>query len=181
MDQDQEFQKAIQERFRQLPRVVQEAIVSADVSKHLRELADSHKLHLDQWESLENEVQYTLLGIQHTDKLAENIQKTVGVPADVAQSLAGDISRIVFEPIRQQLERELDHPDAVAATTTGVEDVRAQILAQNKEQPAVVPATPPAAPPAGKVERAPMPASYAAQPSHERAAIEGDPYREQIA
>lgn len=202
MDEDKEFQEAIKERFAQLPKVVREAITSADISKRLRELADTHKLHIDQWESLENEVQMTLLGIQPSDELAANIKKEVGVRDEVAESLAADISRVVFEPIRQELERQLEHPDAVAATTTGVEDMRTQILADESSVAAtptitpvtptsiipatpaptpVIPATPPPPPPIEKVERAPTSPSYApAVPSHERKTIDGDPYREQL-
>lgn len=180
----------MQERFKQLPPVVQAAITSADVQKHLRELADSHQLHLDQWTLLENEVMLALLGFEPVGDLGKNIQSEVGVTSEVAQSLAADISTIVFGPIRQELERQLDHPNAIAAATTAVEDVRTQTLASEHAAPVVpapaptpvVPATPPSAPAVtSKVERAPLSTTYApSQPSHERKAIEGDPYREQL-
>jgi hypothetical protein len=79
-----EFQEAIKERFLKLPKVVQEAIVSADVQKHMRELAETQKLHLDQWESLENEVQMTLLGIHAAEDLTKNIEARVKVSNEVA-------------------------------------------------------------------------------------------------
>ena len=183
MEDTSEFKTLVVERFKKLPKVVQKAITSADVSQHMRALATTHKLHLDQWESLENEVQYTLLGIQPAEELAKNIQKEVGVDETTAAALAADISKVVFEPIRKELERELEHPDATAAITTGVEDVRAQALATS--QPAasapVVPATPPPAPNTIKVERAPVSPSYAPKvASHERKTVDGDPYREQL-
>jgi len=52
----------------------------------------------------------TLLGFQSTDKLAINIQNEVGVPEETAKNLSADISRLVFDPIRQELERQLEHP-----------------------------------------------------------------------
>src|SRR5262245_51423759 len=112
---EQELDQKLKERFHQLPKVVQDAITSADVQKHLRELADTNKLHLDQWESLENEVMMTLLGFQKPSELASNIKGSLEVPDQVAQDLAVNISRIVFEPIRQQLERELGNPQATEA------------------------------------------------------------------
>lgn len=210
MDKEQEFKELIKERFQKLPKVVQDAIVSADVSQRLRELADTHKLHIDQWETLENEVRYTLLGIQPTDKLVENIEKEVGVDHETALALAQDISEIVFEPIRQELERELDHPQAVAEERTDVEQVRDQVLAaeggsapvsaavpaftQSVPAPAealaatpaaaappVAPATPPNPAPQITIERTNATPGYVPSvPSHERKAIEGDPYREPI-
>ena len=94
-----------------MPNVVQNAITSADVRERMRELADTHKLHLDQWETLENEVMMTLFGIVPVDELQANIQKEVGVPEEIAKELTENISKIVFEPIREELERELEHPD----------------------------------------------------------------------
>ncbi|MFA7309602.1 MAG: hypothetical protein WC050_01720 [Candidatus Paceibacterota bacterium] len=191
MSDDNDIDEIIKERFKQLPTVVQQAIISADVEKELRALAQTHKLHIDQWGTLEDQVQMTLLGIIHSDDLASNLQKKIGMPQSEAEALAADISRVVFEPIRQELERQLEHPAAVAAKTTGVEDVRAQILSDStKSAPAAVvpvtvatvaPGTPPSAPVSVQVERAPASSSYVpATPSHERKTIDGDPYREQL-
>lgn len=199
MDKDNELGELIRERFASLPAVVQQAIVSADISKRLQELAKKHNLHLDQWEALENEVQLTLLGVKTSEKLSENIQSEIGVDVQTAIALATDISQIVFEPIRQELERQLEHPAAVAEKTTGVEDMRTQVLTDAAHDvstaaaqsapaapavasaPAIAPGTPPAPPVTAQVERAPVSSTYApAAPSHERKTIEGDPYREQL-
>jgi hypothetical protein len=202
-----ELQRRLQERLERLPHVVQDAIKSSEIEKHLQELANVHKLHLDQWELLENEVKLTLLGFQPTENLAQNIKKEVQVDDETAETLAKDISRLVFEPIRQELERQLEHPAAVAEKTTGVEDMRTQMLTDaahdvsavaaqsapvalapapvsapaSTPAPTTVPGTPPSQPVIAQVERTPVSSSYApAAPSHERKTIEGDPYREQL-
>ncbi len=192
MDENTEFKQLIQERFERLPKVVRNAILSADVQKHMRELAEKQNLHIDQWETLENEVQMTLLGILRSEDLAANIQKEVGVSGDVATILASQISETIFEPIRKELERLLEHPDAAATKETGVEQMRTQVLANSQTPaapdqapaspaPTIAPATPPAPPLTQKVERAQLPPTYAKSvASHERKAIEGDPYREQL-
>ncbi len=178
---DTELEKALKERFEKLPPVVQNAITSADVEKRMRELADTHKLHLDQWQSLENEVMLTLLGVQPIENLEKNLISEVRVTAEIAKSLAGDISKIVFEPIRGELERQLEHPDAKAATVTDVEAARAQLLTTEAAPApvAVAPATPPAEPPTAKAERAPISESYkAGETSAARKSVHDDPYRE---
>ena len=199
--EEKDFKDKLAERFAQLPKVVQDAITSADVEEHLRTLADTHKLHLDQWEKLENEVMLALLGFQRSEDLQKNIEGEVGVDAATAALLATSISRVVFGPIRQELERQLEHPDAVAKATSGVEDMRTRILADSAEHAAtptapeveavppatttpvarIAPATPPAPAPNTKVVRASAtPPEYVSVPSHERKTVEGDPYREQI-
>ena len=166
------------ERFKQLPKVVQDAITSADVEKRMRSLADTQKLHIDQWEALENEVMLTLLGFQPVEDLEKNIKSEVGVDDVTAKSLAEEISKIVFEPIRGELERRLEHPEAKAESLNGVEQAGKEAL-QAETTPAVAPATPPTPPNQEKVERAPVSESYkSGQTSTERKEVHEDPYRE---
>ena len=181
MDQEEEqLKKQFEERFKTLPKVVQDAITSADLDKRLRELAQTQKLHLDQWDLLENEVKLALYGFEPVESLAKNIQSEVGVSPEAAKALSEGISKIVFEPVRQELERQLEHPDAKAQTESGVEAARTEILSADKQRQVVVPATPPASLPQGKAERAQIaPADPQKTPSHERKDIVGDPYREQ--
>jgi hypothetical protein len=179
-----DIQEVLKERFVQLPKVVQNAITSEDNAKHLRELGEQHKLHIDQWEILENEVMMALFGVIPIENLESDIKKEVGVSDEIAKSLTENISKIVFEPIRQELERQLEHPEAKAADVSGVEAARTQILSGEANPlppaaPAVEPATPPTAPPTEKAVRAPISEAYkAGEPSSARASVADDPYRE---
>ena len=202
---DDTLKKEIQERLGQLPRVVRNAITSSDVEKKLRNLEAVYKLHLDQWEKLEKEVMLTLLGFDDPKDLEENIKKEVAVSDGVAAALTAEISKTIFEPIRQELERELEHPDAKAKEESAVEGMRTQMLGEqrteNSEQkiargeqvpeeklpvvasplpaPSVVSATPPPPPPTEKAVR--MPASGAYKPGEASAArkdVHDDLYRE---
>lgn len=174
---DKELDTRLAERFKQLPQVVQSAITSADVEDKLRELSEKHKLHLDQWEKLENEVMLTLLGFQQAEDLPKNLEREVGIPAETADTLAGDIAELIFFPIREELERETEKSEE-----TGPGTAPATPPPMSTPPAAPTPATPPPPPPIAKVERAPVSSSYTSQAkSHERPAIEGDPYREPIA
>jgi|SRR5665213_719383 len=167
---EKDFDLKLQERFKQLPQVVQDAINSADVEKRMRSLADTQKLHLDQWEALENEVMLALLGFQPVEDLEKNIKSEVGVSDEVAASLSAEVSKIVFEPIRQELEHQLatgGGPAAVAPTQT------------TTSAPAVLPATPPAPKNEEKAVRAPIAENYkTGEGSGERKTVHDDPYRE---
>lgn len=202
-----ELKDIFEERLKELPQVVRDAITSVDIKKQLQELANHHKLHLDQWQLLENEVMLTLLGLEEPESLQENIKKQIGLSDEIAASLAADISKIVFEPIRQELERELEHPEAKEKEVSGVEAAREQALAN--QQPAdsassverrastptspqdssgssqlaarssPIPATPPPTPPTEKAIRAPSSGAYkTGEASSQRRDIADDPYRE---
>ena len=182
------------ERFAKLPPSVQGAITSADVEAHLRELAKTQQLHLDQWDLLENEVMLTLLGLAKSSELKQNIMKEVGVSDEVATVLAGDIAEYVFKPIRDELERQLEHPEAQVAKASDMDAMRTQVLSDQDSTGMPPTITPPTmaptiptntpsatAPSDGKVVQGAISSTYAPQtPSHERKTIEGDPYREQI-
>lgn len=183
---DQTIDGLLEERLAELPRVVRDAITSSDVEDRLRKLADTHKLHLDQWQVLENEVMLTLLGVKHIEDLPANIKSGVGVSADVADALAESVSSGIFEPIRQELERQLEHPEAQEKKVSGVEAARdaalANAAAEKASTPAasaVQPATPPAAAPEVKVAKpAENPNYKPGETSAQRAAVHDDPYRE---
>lgn len=194
---DQNFEQKFAERLALLPQAVRDAIEKADVEKRLRALADSRQLHIDQWELLENEVKLALLGFEDVANLPKNLEEVVGLDAGSAGALARDVSGAIFEPIREELERELGHPAAKEEEVSDIEAARRQILAQKGAAPApdartqapenattalmVIPATPPPPPPSGRAIRAPVSGSYGAQqPSTARMVIEGDPYREQV-
>ena len=181
---DTELQAKLAERFKALPKSVQDAITSADVEAHLRTLSDTYKLHLDQWAILENEVMLTMLGFQKTQDLAKNIRAELGLEESAATALAGEISNVVFAPIRAELEQVLPEPEG-SSSAEGALETRSIPVGPSAPKPMVAPviaATPPRATPEKKVERAPTSPTYiGAVPSHQRAAIEGDPYREQVA
>src|SRR3989344_694350 len=121
---DEELKK----RLAELPRAVRDAISSADVEKKLRELSEGHKLHLDQWQILENEVMLALLGFLPLEELESHIKDQVGVSAEIANILTTEISASIFQPIREELERELESPDAKEKKVGELDAVRSEAL-----------------------------------------------------
>lgn len=239
-----ELEVQLNERFAQLPKVVQNAITSADIGKRLREMAETYKLHLDQWQTLENEVMLTLLGFQRAENLEENLKKEASIPTETASALVSNIAEMIFQPIRKELERGLESPSmreermsgteppadssrpvaekpvaSIRNTEYGIQDTNvtpmqtsAQTMIENipprpiEVKPAnqlavspplnaarsaasgehsvpqnVLASTPPPPPSIEKSVRAPISSAYTSQaPSHERKAVDGDPYREAI-
>lgn len=170
-----DFETKLATRKAALPKVIRDAIDSADIAARLRGMAEKHRLHVDVWELLENEVRLTLLGFEDAANLAKNIEKELGVPAADAESLALDINESVFEPIREELERGLGSPQAKEVEVTELETLRTQAIAAERASGS----TPPPPLLTAKATRAPLSSAYvASQPSHERKAVDGDPYRE---
>ena len=143
----------LQALFAALPPIIQDSITSADVEAHLRALSDTHQLHIDQWVILENTVMLSLLGVTKIEGLAHEIETKVGIEAKDAALLAGEISTIIFDPIRGEIEAHM-------------QKTRSIIPESPKEKVVPIDATS---------------TTYLAQvPSHERKNVDGDPYREQV-
>lgn len=160
-----EVQKILKDRFDQLPPPVQQAILSANVEKHLQELAGKHKLHLDQWISLENEVMMALLGIQSVEDLGKNIASEAEIPRELGEQIADDAFELVFEPIRQRLEQELGNPNATNEVAPAEAARQAAITQAHKDEE-------------GATKSAPR--SVQNVSSAKRSAIVSDPYREPV-
>lgn len=179
---EHEMHELLAEHLAQLPRVVRQAIASADLEKRLRDLATTEKLHIDQWQKLENEVTLTLLGLQPIESLVENIRINVGVSADVARTLAERTNELVFIPIRQELERELEHPEAKEREVSAIDAARNDALSAANtatEGESQMPSTPEGSAPTVKVSRPTDSTAYRpGETSAARASVVDDPYRE---
>lgn len=209
MNNDKEIHDLIKEQFAKQPLPIQKAITSADLQKLLRKLAQEYKLHLDKWQILENQVTLTLLGFQPASELASSIHNEVELSEEESVRLADAIALQVFEPIRKELERILEHPEAEEKKETAIEGMTAQVLAQSESHddatasvaapispvvdtsssPADLIQTPSAAATSQETEAVPSPVvtrgsispTYTpGAASTERAAVEGDPYREPV-
>jgi hypothetical protein len=93
------------QRFNEVPKLVQEVIRSPDTEKHLRALAAANKLSPEQYEPLENEVMLALLDFQPIERLGHNIKIVLGVSDKFADRLVADIANLIFDPLRQALDR----------------------------------------------------------------------------
>ncbi len=102
-----EQKQQLSDAFSSLPKALQESISSSDVQAKLRDLAEVHKLHLDKWSLLENEIMMVLLGLTEPNDLAKNISKETGLPLEQSQEITDSVTKIIFTPIQEKLRETL--------------------------------------------------------------------------
>ncbi|MBI5456224.1 hypothetical protein HY969_00620 [Candidatus Kaiserbacteria bacterium] len=185
--------KILEEQFAALPKAVQDAITSGHIEEKFQKMAEKYKLHLDQWQQVENLIMLTVLGLSEPENLVEKIVSETNIGRERADDIVNDVAVTVFKPIREELERELGHPQAKEEQFSDVEKLRNNVLSSEKKDitpsakipqdapvPAnPVPATPPALKPDEKVTRAPASGAYKpGEASSIRADVHDDPYRE---
>lgn len=105
------LQQTIQERFGELPKVVQHAITDSNVAHTLQRLSQKHKLHFDQWELLENEIMFVLLGLEEPEDMAKNVAQELSISEEAAQPIVSDIVQEVFVPIRKLIQHSSSTPE----------------------------------------------------------------------
>ncbi|MFZ2593862.1 MAG: hypothetical protein WAX38_03770 [Minisyncoccia bacterium] len=101
---EQTTEEIYKDAFNALPKIVQDAINSSDLTGKMRKLAEKHKLHLDKWSILEDEITFALFGITPPENLVGSIQKELGISMEEAIAINNDAVEIIFEPIRLQLQ-----------------------------------------------------------------------------
>jgi hypothetical protein len=109
-------EQQLKDAFLQLPEVLQKAITNADVQANLRKLANTHKLHLDKWVILENEIMMALLGLTDPNDLPRNISEQILIPIEQAREITDSVTKIVFDPIQEELQREIGESQSTLET-----------------------------------------------------------------
>ena len=183
----EDIQKLVDEQFSTLPKVVQDAITSGHIAEKFQALAPKYKMHLDEWQRIENLIMMTVLGLSKPEDPDDRIAEATKLDKDQVKTIVDDIATTIFLPIREELERGLGHPMAKEEEETDVEKVRQGVLAgerasaQAAAQPSVAPGTPPSPPPEEKASRGPASGAYKpGEASSERKSIQDDPYRETV-
>lgn len=119
---DQETQKLITEKYRQLPFDIKKAIVSSDYEKKLAEIYQKYQLHVDQAGSLELETTMVMLGIIHPADYVQNLVSNAGIPKEKATTIANEVNNKIFLPIRSSLMKMAEEMEKEAEEENKVEE-----------------------------------------------------------
>lgn len=102
---ENDTQKIIQERFRELPKSLQKIITAFDFRNAFDDISERHNLHIDQAGNLENETMLALLGFESLDDFETNLEKNIPIDAETAQKIADDVNNRIFLPIREEMQK----------------------------------------------------------------------------
>lgn len=95
----------LQEMFRALPKDIQDAIFSLDVSEKINTIGRKNSLTVDQLGEFGSEIGLVLLGATKVSEFVDNLAERLKVSKDYALRLAGATNTEIFSPIRSSLEK----------------------------------------------------------------------------
>lgn len=156
MDKTEEI---IKEQISKLPKIVKDAISSANLGDKIKKIANKNMLHIDQAGILINETMFVMLGLEPIEDYKENIRRELNISRDRAQTITAEIDKEIFVSVREAMKRERNieinleaRPlgESVVNKTEESEDIKRQIEKQNIQKPiAPLPPNLPIAPQVG--------------------------------
>ena len=102
---DSEAKKIVTEQFKKLPKDVQSAMLDDGLSEKIKKIGGAHKLSENQAISLDNETMLVLLGLEHPKDYIRNIGRALAMSAEAAKSVAVDVNKEVFGPVKESLKK----------------------------------------------------------------------------
>lgn len=94
------IQELIQDQLDVLPDSVREAVDSQEWRRKVYDIGRKYSLKIDQLGALEQSTYYTMIGLIPSGSYISELVNQVGIPRDIASSLAKEIDDGVFEDIR---------------------------------------------------------------------------------
>lgn len=102
-----ELEADLKERFEKLPKDVQEAILSVDYEKTLKEITQRYRLHIDQGAKLETETTLVMLGLTSPKHFSKHLIFEARIDPKVAGFIADEVNDKIFRPIIVSLHETL--------------------------------------------------------------------------
>ncbi len=93
------------EKYRALPKEVQEAIFSVNTAEIIRQIGEKHKLMIDKIGELADETGLVMLGLGHPNQFISHLTERLEINRELAKEIAEEVNSKIFFPIREHLKK----------------------------------------------------------------------------
>jgi len=94
----------IQNRYRNLPKSLREAIASFDVASVVQNIVEEHRLHIDQGGELADEIDNVLVGDTGREIFLPTIKKRLHIDDKTAKDIVRAVNDHIFVPIQKNMQ-----------------------------------------------------------------------------
>jgi len=95
----------LKEKYATLPKDLQEAVLSVDSNKVLREITKTNKLHIDQAAEMSDETGLVMLGLTHPGEYVANLKNRLKISEEQARAIAKEVNEKIFVEIKESLKK----------------------------------------------------------------------------
>ncbi len=100
---DEQNNQLILERFRELPKVVQEAIVNSGWENKIRNIAQKHNLVIGDASILESNTFLVMLGIISPKDYFSTLKNELKLPEEILNDIVNSVEEEIFKEIKEKL------------------------------------------------------------------------------
>ncbi len=100
---DQDTQKIIEDRFRELPEQIREVITESGWEKTIRNIVSKNGLRIDQGSVIEHETLLIMLGFETPEDYLNNLINEAEIKPEIASKIAQEVSDQIFSLIRAKI------------------------------------------------------------------------------
>ena len=100
-----ENDKLIAEQLKTLPPNLQQAINTVEWKMLVKEIAEANGLNAEQSASLEQETMFIIYAFESPEDYIQNIVREIGIPEDLADTIAESVAEKIFGPIQKNSEK----------------------------------------------------------------------------
>lgn len=97
-----------QDNFENLPKKIQDYIISEQYSELMIEVGHKNRLHVDQTEDLGDIIKLYLVGKIKPANLVKRISAVLEVSDEKAKKIANELNLAIFSPIRESMKQETE-------------------------------------------------------------------------
>ncbi len=95
----------LNERYKSLPKDVQEAIIGVETADIIGQIGKEKKMMVDRIGELAEETGLVLLGFTHPSQFVSHLAERLGIEKSVAKEIAEEVNSRIFFPIRENLKK----------------------------------------------------------------------------
>lgn len=106
MNNDIPTKEILNERFSQLPEVIQDIILESNWKDVIMRIIKKYNLHVDQGGELEALTILTMTGLEESDDYIENIKENLKITDSLAKEITKEIEIEIFQKIREEIVRK---------------------------------------------------------------------------
>lgn len=123
-DNKQQLQNLL-DRLDTLPPQLRDAVFSSENADKLFEIGKHHELMIDKFGEMTHETGLLMLGVTHPDEFVGNLATRLEVDKAKAKTIADDINREIFAPVREHLRAMFGAPEqGVVDRVEGIETTK---------------------------------------------------------
>ncbi|NCS98691.1 hypothetical protein GW764_00730 [Candidatus Parcubacteria bacterium] len=101
-------QQLIEERFDQLPKVIQKAITESDWIDELRKIIEENDLLIDQGLAIETETFLMMLGLENPSNYTKQIKKEANLSKEQAITVATEVEKRILSKVKKMIIEETE-------------------------------------------------------------------------